>query len=502
MPVESVMSRIGKFNTTIELKPGQIFSGKVLALYPNDFAKIQLAGRKVNAQLLTGLTLGGKYWFQVKPNSHGTLPLLSVVENNRVHQPPLQSLGIGKLHPNLSKLVQSLANEQLPMTKDLMAKADQWMNQVSSVSKGIQAIKTMVYQNLPQTDAVFKALYHVQDDQPLHAQLNTLKQLLHGHSKTNKGFSNVEQIISRILTSSHQTSGIDTLKQLVHIHNRTDIDPSTQSQLKEIFRSLDLNLPAVNKGSNTIQSDAQFLKALNLPMNKATAELQIQHKLSQMSDALQKTVQSLTDNEVAKPQLKLIETMKSLGLTLERDMIHNQLNVRDQFTQLKPSLVNLLSEEVSLQVREKAETLLHRITGQQLVHSNENHSLTSLFYQIPIHFKEWKSDLLMKWDMKKDQSGKIDEDFSRILFYLDLQNMKETVIDMNVQNRIVSIKIVNDHDLANQLIPAFKDILSDRLGEIGYQLSSVKVELTENQGDALFRHKSIDQTRQGVDFTI
>ncbi|WP_221564247.1 hypothetical protein [Alkalihalobacillus sp. TS-13] len=53
MPIESIIRNISRLNPVIELRPGQVFSGKVLALYPNDLAQVQLAGRKMNAQLLT-----------------------------------------------------------------------------------------------------------------------------------------------------------------------------------------------------------------------------------------------------------------------------------------------------------------------------------------------------------------------------------------------------------------------------------------------------------------
>lgn len=48
----------------------------------------------------------------------------------------------------------------------------------------------------------------------------------------------------------------------------------------------------------------------------------------------------------------------------------------------------------------------------------------------------------MEWKNEKD--GKIDSNYARILFYLNLEALKETVIDMQVQNRIVSIYVYNE----------------------------------------------------------
>ena len=46
--------------------------------------------------------------------------------------------------------------------------------------------------------------------------------------------------------------------------------------------------------------------------------------------------------------------------------------------------------------------------------------------------------------MKKD--GKIDPDFARILFYLDLESIDKTIIDMQVQNSVVSVTVFNADD--------------------------------------------------------
>ncbi|GAA5415090.1 hypothetical protein Pryu01_00114 [Paraliobacillus ryukyuensis] len=53
---------------TSALKPGQILLGKVLEIYPNQRASIQLGNQKVIAQLKTALSLDSNYWFQVQSN--------------------------------------------------------------------------------------------------------------------------------------------------------------------------------------------------------------------------------------------------------------------------------------------------------------------------------------------------------------------------------------------------------------------------------------------------
>ncbi len=205
---------------------------------------------------------------------------------------------------------------------------------------------------------------------------------------------------------------------------------------------------------------------------------------------------------VQKPQLNIIEILRGLGLTFEQDLIHRQLAEMRSQPQLKTALLELLASDLPPGIKEKADGLIHRLTGQQLLHMSENQSLTSLFYQFPVHFKEWKSDIMMRWDLKRNRMGEIDEDFSRILFYLDLQFLKETVVDMNVQNRVVSLKIINGNDSIKHLVPDLKTELKTQLGKIGYRLSIVKIERSSNQSSQLLKIEATDISFRGVDLSI
>src|SRR5688500_6197126 len=53
-------------------------------------------------------------------------------------------------------------------------------------------------------------------------------------------------------------------------------------------------------------------------------------------------------------------------------------------------------------------------------------------------------DVYMQFEGKKDKNGNIDSDFCRILFVLELEKMNETMIDMQIQKRIISVNIYNE----------------------------------------------------------
>ena len=74
-------------------------------------------------------------------------------------------------------------------------------------------------------------------------------------------------------------------------------------------------------------------------------------------------------------------------------------------------------------------------------------------------------DATLQWNGRMKEDGKIDANYARILFYLQMESMKETVIDMQVQNRVVSVTVFNENDiipLAEPLKSALKIGLAEK----------------------------------------
>ena len=86
--------------------------------------------------------------------------------------------------------------------------------------------------------------------------------------------------------------------------------------------------------------------------------------------------------------------------------------------------------------------------------------IQQLIFEIPINLFGFQTELTMQWEGIWTKDGQINPDFCRILFYLELEHLKDTLIDVNVQNRIVNIQIINEdkriNRLADILIPTLK----------------------------------------------
>ena len=138
---------------------------------------------------------------------------------------------------------------------------------------------------------------------------------------------------------------------------------------------------------------------------------------------------------------------------------------------LKPLLLQLVNETQQQAVREQADQLIHKITAQQIL-SQSSGPMQHFVSQIPLSFHGFHTEAMMQWSGRKDENDQIDPAFCRVLFYLQLSNLDETVIDMVVQNRVLKVTVINEHykelkAIAGPLI----EQANENLTHLGYQVS-------------------------------
>ncbi|WP_408010971.1 hypothetical protein ACJROX_11880 [Pseudalkalibacillus sp. A8] len=284
-----------------------------------------------------------------------------------------QVFGSWKNQPYLQRLITILTREQLPITKELITQSGKWLRQVDSMDKGIQAVKTMLIKNLPISEPTFKALYHVQDRTPFTTELLSLEKSLTSMG-LNSSQNTVGKAITRILDTTTRNAALDIVKQLLQLYSRPTTGSEMKLQIESIFKSLSIKIPDPYLSESRSQksqlpiSDEVLLKELKVNMSTPKAELFFQQKLSQVSNTQMNWIKEQVNMKtVQKPQLNLIEALRGLGLTFENDLVHGQLGEMRNQPQLKAALLELLAYDLLESVKEKADVLLHRLTGQQLL---------------------------------------------------------------------------------------------------------------------------------------
>jgi hypothetical protein len=211
-------------------------------------------------------------------------------------------------------------------------------------------------------------------------------------------------------------------------------------------------------------------------------------------------ISSLKGQELGDALKRMIRT---LGLNFESQLhSHPDAQAADLPT-LKEKLIRLILQNPGPETRELAEKLVHKMNHPALV-SWEQSSVLNIVQQFPLNLFGRQTDITVQWTGREKEKGRIDSDHCRILFYLHLGNLNETLVDMKVQNRIISLLIWNENEELSDISHTYFPVLKESLLNMDYQLTSVKFKKVKDQ-DAISKKriqglKAI--TYSGVDLKI
>ncbi|WP_436375760.1 hypothetical protein [Cytobacillus sp. BC1816] len=599
---------------TAAFKPGQIVSGKIGKLFPNQTAEVQIGSQKVIAQLETPLSANIRYWFKVEPGE-GMLRLKVMESANRPGSAaPAESL-LSQLGMQLSRenkmLIQFFLKEQLPITGETLKMASEWIKESRSAVDGLRTVKELIIRQLPFSKDVFSALSSVLDGDSLSSLMGELQEELKGSglssngqqiysllrdlTKTSReklGRQAIFRLFSEWLNTKNQASS-HTAFQLLKVlglmpgetaedaalkllmegsiqnkpisHVLTEIlkandsgnrqrfilnfaklngfigqrsESSGLAQTLEILfndiRNGKISFPAeknllndivksalshtLNDDLDQLLSDVQGIKqaavqagrllAGEKPLAAAALNLKEMTMLEELKNSLQTESNITYEQRNFHSELKRI--IRTLGLSHEYDVLnllkHSDEGASEKLDTLKPLLMGFINEETSHIAKDAAERLLHKLTGFQAL-SQESGPLQQYIFQLPISLWGKTSDLTMQWSGRKTKEGKIDPSHCRVIFYLNLEHLNETIVDLQVQNRIIKISVINEHTEIKDLTAPFAAELKENLLKLNYKLSSVSFQKAESAGDSLMARDtmtSIVHSNQfsGVDLRI
>ncbi|MCR6524082.1 hypothetical protein [Lysinibacillus capsici] len=212
-------------------------------------------------------------------------------------------------------------------------------------------------------------------------------------------------------------------------------------------------------------------------------------------------VQNSMDSKAMEHALKTV--LKNLGISYEATLGNKSADLHMIAHQLKPQLHTLLQEtNIPPQMKEAAEMLMTRMNGMQLS-SGENGHQHQLIMQVPLEFFGKKMDATLQWNGRMKDNGKIDANYARVLFYLQMASMQETVIDMQVQNRVVTVTVFNENSEIQSLAEPLKAALKIGLAEKNYQLSGVFIkQFNKGQTEKVGPVVEQREEQSGVDIRV
>ncbi|UFU01011.1 hypothetical protein KO561_08785 [Radiobacillus kanasensis] len=574
------------------LSPGQVIRGKVLKLFPNQQALIQLGNQQLVAQLETPLASADQYWFQVQSAGESLhLKVLSdkkaLTEAQMIAQ-LIQSLGL-KGQKAGQDLLMKLLQEQIPFTpKDIKA-AFQLLQQSSDKKGAMDTLVSLFSARIPVSPATFEAfslpnkLSFTQQmettyqalktlDQPSSEQLKLVTMLESLRSSSDIDFSSFftrriqqESVSNQPITYNlFQKAGLldsdvswevwrtewnkpmaqgsmpfslesNQVKQKLQelFANQLPLNSNQKQQLATLIQRLDGNGPRLDAQLALLDKfidKFQIRNVFSSLENRLQASMSFPGQEGSRTPVLQMISDFQLDSTSTKGLLDLLARMpvsqdsspshflaqlKHALAVLGMDHEHqiNQLMKQNALEQMEvdSSIKSLLIDMVQ---QEKAsgstapirfEPLLQLINSAQLVSNQQLGPYVQIDLQIPGASLGFREDINLTFEGQKSESGEINSDFCRVLFYLNLHQLEETIIEMNVQKRNVHLTIYNDHPQTEQLVQQFKEAVHNGLDALQYQLRTLQVKAIPTDVERKELQTSIpaeNRGRKGVDLKI
>lgn len=378
----------------------------------------------------------------------GLVPKQMTVSNFLSSTQSTQTLGKGETH---STIVQSLQQLQHPSQVEVSVK-------LQSLQEAIQQNSLLSTDGKKQIQLILQRMEHVS---PKSQEWPQVTKIL-----TNE--------VMKAFASASQTTPFQTDQQALTAKDHV------------------LSILASFTGT---KADAKTMHHVTNVASQSTQQA-VQHVVNQAELA----VQSGMNHKVIEQAMK--QVLKDLGFSFEAKLGHAGANLAQLSETLKPQLVALLQDvNISVPVKEAAESIVSRMNGLQIL-SGENGPQYQLLMQVPLDLLGKRMDATLQWNGRMKDNGKIDSNYARIMFYLDLASLKETVIDMQVQNRVITVNIFNESDSLQPYAESFKEALKLGLSSINYQLSGVFIKSFIKQEVITSVDKKAQLSSQGVDIRI
>lgn len=393
----------------------------------------------------------------------------------------VQSLKITNILPERT----SLANLQQVLTslliKETVPTTNQ-LNQAPVLSTQIASILSQITQ-VPAT---------------LHTQITSLSSIISADTSISTDNKATLMTLLNQATTGKQT--IESAQRFVQQFSEVIIRMAAENAVSAPFRG---------EAQQVAPKDQLFALLGQTKQQGTTEKLDVLVKNAERSDnpviqKLLQTAESAVANAVEGRAVKeaIQSVVRSFGLHYESALMGKNPDVARLSESLKPQLLALMQDPtVSQAVRDSAEVVVTRMNGPLLM-SGENGVQHQLVMQVPLEFFGKRIDATLQWNGRMKDDGKIDPDFARILFYLDLQSLEKTVIDMQVQNRVVTVTVYNADPSLRILGGKMQERLKEGLTSTGYQLSGVFFKSFDEEKVVTQPKKRQQVDSQGVDFRI
>lgn len=331
--------------------------------------------------------------------------------------------------------------------------------------------------------------------------------------------SNVQQVVQQLTQAVQQDTQLpmaqkEAILTQLQQFNGAKADQSAIQQLakavqQQLMQGYSANIQQPFQATDAAKT--QLTQLLGMPtqqVDQTLATLATQVMKSDNVTAqqlLQQTESQLHQQMNGKAFEQVIRhTMQQLGLNYEANLAQKDSNVEQLQQQIKPQLMALLQDDQASQsTKQAAEQLVARMNGMHYL-SGENGPQHQLIMQVPLSFFGKQTEATLQWNGRMKKNGKIDADYARVMFYLDLAALDETIIDMQVQSRVVNVTVYNEHHNLDMFAEPLRASLEKGLLAHDYRLSGVLIKQFERAKTEVqpTLHATTSNGEGGVDLRV
>jgi hypothetical protein len=454
----------------------------------------------VNQQMIRELGL---------PQSKAMEALLLHLSTNQMTLPKAALKDAAQLLTSLNRydreaieVVQTMIQKKLPLTKDTanallsLQKEPMLHQQLQQLMHATEQSAQRLEPTVQQLQSALKAFFNQNQWQESRSPVqHLLSQLIPSSSTEGErqaatsllvkmGVMNPNEDMQTFLARVHQAATAPenqpVVKQLLPqatVHSLTQLEP--QVALERMMNAL--AIPAGKDGSIQLNQLLQLvqpsLKAADLEgvLLKISSQPLTNDERIQLQTTLNQSVQPKQIEGMRSPLSSLQQFISLLGYDHENEMFkHLQNPNRSDFihTDRLKGILMQLQNELPEGLKEKVREVVQRITGSQLMAVEQQGPLHQVLLQLPLALGSFQTDLTVRWEGRRQSNGQLDPNHCRILFYLELENLNEMIVDMQIQNQVISINVFNEHDKPTSLISLLLPSLKATLEQKGYKLNA------------------------------
>ncbi|MGW6083516.1 hypothetical protein ACWF1R_13340, partial [Bacillus subtilis] len=485
----------------------RLLLGKVLRLLGDQHALIQVGNQTVQGKLETQLRLQAYYWFSYEKKTAEQTGRLQVVQSFDQNPKTIQDAA-GKLlnaisvKPSNAALMMTgaMLKSKTPVTENDIKTAVRWMDTLPSqdTKKAVETVLFALKRDLPIHSEVLNGVHAVKSPVPLHQHVSQLLQAIDQNPQQSQMMSKLKEAVTALLNSEidvHAERLIDKLISLTDntkapspantagsrelstpagspgkarqpMANHTAEQRSIQEEpvktaadipikearqlLVKLTESAEKNsLQIVKEAANWIKAAASSGDSKSLAASAVLQEAQVTDQEAEVFlKAVQQTAPHLADKADVLSFLSKVKT--AIGARDEVAFIkafeQGSAVTSGEMQSIKLALSALrASHEVAEPVKQEADQLFHKLNGQ-LFMQQDHPSYSQIVMSFPMFSKSGVQDMTVLFTGKKEADGKLDPSHCRLLFLLQLDTLKETVVDCLVQQKVMTITIETDFE--------------------------------------------------------